>query len=140
MSIVFIKVPVACMYDALDSMLITGTIRTVFGTALVTDSSGMCGRKHRTYQEKKSVHSFSYQKPKEEMIFLFYPRQAGANQPEESQEKTEFLREKRSSINKEERNAKGSRTKMHHFLNPQCHNHLGCLTKIMIFPRPNEDY
>ena len=65
------------------------------------------------------------------MIFLFYPRQAGANQPEESQEKTEFLREKKSSINKEERNAKGSRTKMHHFLNPQCHMRVICSRSIL---------
>lgn len=32
------------------------------------DSSGMCGRKHRTYQVKKSVHSFSYQKSKEQFL------------------------------------------------------------------------
>ena len=126
MSVVFIKVSVACRYDALDSMLITGTIRTV------CSSDGQLWNVWQNAQDlpRKEICSLLQLSkikgtvPSEEMIFLFYPRQAGAK-PEESQEKTEFLREKqKSSVYKEERNAKGSRSKMHHFLNPQWHNHL----------------
>lgn len=99
MSVVFIKVSVACRYHTLDSMLNTWTMRNVFGIALVTDSSGMCGRKHRTYLSKEICSLVQLSKikgtvPSEETIFLFYPRQAGAKQVEESQEKIEFLREK----------------------------------------------
>lgn len=40
----------------------------VLGIALVSDTSGIGGRRHRIYQLNKFVHSACYQKPKEQFL------------------------------------------------------------------------